>query len=278
MSEVTTTNQEQAVAQPQKKQPMSAVMPANIVTAMRLAQTLSESNLIPKALQGKPADVLIVLLKGEELGFKYMQSLGSIDVIQGKARVSAEATVALVLRSGQAEYFDLVESTAKVATYCTKRKGSTREVTMSYTIEEATIAGLAGKDNWKTHPAAMLRARASQSLARAVFPDATLGLVNDDEAEELKALAAATIETAPSRPRTIDQVIERLQEQSVDAQSTPVEQIAAQAQPSNDSPEPDAATVSGQHPPTEHASAPATVQAKPSNVTAINGGAKTRRF
>lgn len=276
MSEIAVNNQEQAVTQP--KRSMVDVMPAHIVTAMHLAKTLAQSSLIPKALQGKPADTLIVLLKGEELGLQPVQSLGSIHVIEGKACCSAELTVALVMRSGKAEYFDLIESTAKVATYVTKRKGSERETKMSFTIEEATLAGLAGKNNWKTYPAAMLRARASQHLARAVYQEVTLGLVDEDEADELRRIAIQTVESAPRRARTLDEVVEQLQSGAVDVASTPVDEAAEPEQPANDSPEPEVASTSGQHPPAEHVSAPAqTSKPAPAVVTPITGN-KARRF
>ncbi len=199
-----------------------AQIPGHINTAWYMACKLSKSQLIPRALQGKPEDLLVVLLKGEELGLKYMQSLGSIDVIQGKARVSAELTVALVLQSGKAKHFTLVHSDARKATYVTARAGVDREIEMSYTIEEAAQAGLIGKDNWKQHPAAMLRARASQALARAVYPEVTLGLVTPDEADEMKQRLEAAIEEAPERPRTISDLSARM---TVDAQASPVEQI-----------------------------------------------------
>lgn len=250
MSEITTTNQEQAV----QKQSTVSMMPAHIVTAMRLATTLAKSSLIPKALQGRPEDTLVVLLKGEELGLKPMQSLGSIDVIQGKARLSAELTVALVLKSGVCEYFDLVESTAKIATYCTKRRGSGRETTMSYTIDEAVIAGLAGKDNWKAYPAAMLRARASQALSRAVYPDLTLGLVTDDEAEEIKRDLSAALTEVHARPRTLDQLTERMQEQPAQIEAATIDT----SEPAADQPKPEPATVEGPPPDAKPAKKPAT--------------------
>src|SRR5690606_17440997 len=44
------------------------------------------------------------------------------------------------------------------------------------------LAGLTGRQNWKAHPAAMLRARASAALARAVYPDVAMGIYDPDEA------------------------------------------------------------------------------------------------
>lgn len=283
MSEVAiTTQQEAAVATARPK--ATETMPAHIVQAMRLAKTLSDSSLIPKALQNKPADVLVVLLKGEELGLQPIQALGSIHVIEGKACCSSELTVALVLRSGKAEYFDLVETSAKVATYRTKRVGSKHETVMSFTIEEAAAAGLIGKQNWKGYPAAMLRARCAQHLARAVYQEVTLGLIEEDEADDMKRRLMAAVEESPTRPRTISDLASRM---SVDAQAGMIDQIPAQTEATtgnhveisldtNDSAPSQAEGGRAEPPLAAAAATPAAGAAR--TTTASNGAPKARRL
>lgn len=152
------------------------------VGVMALAKQLATSGLIPRALQGKPGDVLVVLLTGKELGLGPMQSLRGIHVIDGKGVLDAALIVGLVMKHRDlCEYFRLVESTDAAATYEAKRAGHPAPVTLSFTIEQAKAAGLAGKQNWRNFPAAMLRARASTALARALFPDLTAGLYDPDE-------------------------------------------------------------------------------------------------
>ena len=50
--------------------------------------------------------------------------------------------VALVLKSGLAEYFQVIETTDKICTYETKRKDAPQPQRLSYTIEQAVQAGL----------------------------------------------------------------------------------------------------------------------------------------
>ena len=155
--------------------------PQNLQQAMELARMLSGSGLLPRALQGKPADTLVIMLKGHELGLSPMQAISGISVIQGKAVVEAATMVGLCLRRRDVcEFFRLVSGDDRIATFETKRINSER-VTMSFTIDEAKRAGLLGKDNWRNYPAAMLRARASSGLARAVYPDLTAGMYDPDE-------------------------------------------------------------------------------------------------
>lgn len=177
--------------------------PRNIEEALKLAGTLADSGLVPSALRGKPSDVLVVMMKGRELGLGAMAALGSIHVIEGKATLSADLIVGLLLKSGKCEYFTLVESSATKATYRTKRKDSPHETALTFSIEDAKQAGLLGKANWKNYPAQMLRARCSADLAREVFPDVAAGLYEEDEGDEIRG-GTAQPPAQETRPRTVD--------------------------------------------------------------------------
>jgi len=50
-----------------------------------------------------------------------------------------------------------------------------------FSMKDAQAAQLTGKDNWKKYPAAMLRARCLAAAARAIFADATMGMLTPDE-------------------------------------------------------------------------------------------------
>ncbi|HNU82338.1 MAG TPA: recombinase RecT [Thermoanaerobaculia bacterium] len=178
----------------------AAFEPENLDQALALAEKLAKSNIIPTPLRAKPADVIVVLLTGRELGLSPMQSLRSLHVVEGRPCLSAELLVALCLRRPEiCESFVLVESTDAKATYRAKRRGC-EPVSLSWTIEQAAKAGLANKNNWKSHPAAMLRARASSSLARAVFPDITTGVYGEDEADEIVVPQVGAVAPPPARP------------------------------------------------------------------------------
>ena len=183
--------------------------------AMQVADTLSKSGLIPRPLQQKPADVLVVLLTGQELGLGPMQALRSLHVIEGKAVASADLVAALCLRRPDVcEHLTVVESTPQQAVVSAKRKGSAA-ITIKITIEDAHRAGLVGKDNWKKWPAAMLRARAISHAARAAFPDLALGIYTEGEEDEIASGALATEQRAESRAAATPP---HLREQAVEGQ------------------------------------------------------------
>lgn len=153
-----------------------------------LARRLAESDLLPKALKGKPADVAIILLTGIEFGLQPMAAIRGINVIEGKASLSADLLSGVVQqKTNVCEYFRMVTCADTIATFETKRHGHGEAVKLSYTIEQARNAGLVGRDNWKKYPADMLAARCISRLAKRVYPDITQGCYVPDEEDEIRA-------------------------------------------------------------------------------------------
>lgn len=173
--------------------------PENLDAGIQFAQLICKGQLLPRALQGKPADVLLVLMTGRELGLSPMQSIRNIHVIDGKTLCSADIMTALCKRRRDVcQFFRVVESTGLVATYETQRVGDPQPTRFSFTAEEAKNAGLLGKDNWRKFPAAMLRARCSAALARAVYPDLVAGIYDTDELGHAAAVPVGTVVDAGS--------------------------------------------------------------------------------
>lgn len=160
--------------------------PKELDNALRLAGELSKSSLLPEAYHGKPANVLVVMMKAHELGISALQGLTEMHVIKGKAVSSAGLKMALCLRRPDVcLYFTLVESDAEKAVYETHRAGAPKPVTLKWTYQQAAAAGLPGRNpTWKAHPQEMLRARCMSALATAVYPDLVQGLLTGDEASD----------------------------------------------------------------------------------------------
>ena len=165
------------------------------------AVVAASSALAPDALRNRPQDALIVLMAGRELGFAPMQSLRMLSVIKGKVTLSADATVALVRRSGECVEWRCVETTRERATYTTRRKGDTEPTVLTWTIEQATRAGLVGGQGWRSYPEAMLRARCASALARIVYPDLVAGIYDPDE-------LAAPLDAPRPQVETVRPVVE----------------------------------------------------------------------
>ena len=158
----------------------TAYEPQSVADGYALATYLAKSGMLGKDIKS-PEQALTVMIAGRELGFTAMQSLRAIYIVEGRVTLSADAMVALVLRSPECEYLTLVESTAERCTYKTKRRGQD-EVTMAVDESDAKKAGW-GATHGK-YPAIMKRHRCASNICRAVYPDVVLGMFTPDEAEE----------------------------------------------------------------------------------------------
>ena len=160
---------------------LASIEPEGMAEADKLAHILADSGLVPKQMQGRPADVLLALLTGRALGLPAVLALSRIHIVEGRPVLAADAMLGLAMAHPACEYVALVESTNTTATYEARRRGAHVATRMSFTIEDAKVAGLAGRGNWAKYPAAMLRARAASAIARAVFPDVLAGVYDPDE-------------------------------------------------------------------------------------------------
>lgn len=180
-----------------------AFEPSDGDAAYEMAKRLVASRLLPKSVT-TPEAAFAIIVTGRELGMTAMQSLRGIHIIEGKPVLSADTMLALALRSPHCEWFRVVESTNDVATLETKRRSAPEPARMSFTSDDAKLAGLLGKDNWRKYPAAMLRARAIAALARSVYPDIFMGVYEQDEipapAAEPVRVRSTVVKATPRAP------------------------------------------------------------------------------
>lgn len=173
--------------------------------AVELAKAIADTEFVPRALRHNAAAISAAILYGDEVGLGPMQALAKIAVIEGRPYMAAEAQRALVFAAGHDLWLD--ELTATRATWCGRRAGTDKVTRVTWTMDDARRAKIDGKDNWRKYPRAMLSARASADLVRAMFADVVggLGALEElgDEAEELGVAGAdrGADTTAPKRRR-----------------------------------------------------------------------------
>lgn len=172
--------------------------PRSMREARLLAKDMYDSRMF--SAYGTPQAVLATVMVGRELGLPAMASLRCIHNIEGKHSLSASLMVALVLKSGLAEFFEPVEFTDKLATFETKRKGARNAVKLTHTFDMAIQAWPKTKREWEAsfqasgwgrNPTDMLVARATSRLARMVYPDLLAGLYTPEELIEIRESLAA---------------------------------------------------------------------------------------
>lgn len=161
--------------------------PRSLKQAQALAQDMLASRMFSD--YGTPQAVLSTILVGRELGIPAMSSLRCIYNIDGRHALSAQLIVALVLRSGLAEYFRPVSVSETEVTYETKRKGS-EPFQLTHTIAMAAQAGqVKDGSGWKKNPTDMLVARCSARLARLIYPDIVANVYTPEELHDMRSAA-----------------------------------------------------------------------------------------
>lgn len=154
--------------------------------AVKLAETLAKSTIVPQHFRGKGADVFAAIVLGSELGFSPMQSLNAIVMIQGNATMKAQTQLALVRAKCPKAIIKInVDEEKKIAVCEVKRDENDFGYTATWDMNKAKLMGLACRDNWIKQPTTMLRWRALSEALRTVFPDVLQGLYATEELEEL---------------------------------------------------------------------------------------------
>lgn len=178
---------------------------ALVEPAGALAERLARSAFVPVAFRGKPDELLACILTGHEMGLAPMAALRGIHVIEGRPSISAELMRAMVLRAGHDVWTE--EASGSRVTLCGRRAGSSEVTRVTWTLDDARRANLAGKQNWTRYPRAMLLARATSELVRLLFPDVvSIGYTPDevasgeDVAGGFDPVAAEVVPDAPAAP------------------------------------------------------------------------------
>jgi hypothetical protein len=172
----------------------------------KLADMIADTEFVPKALRNKPAAITACMLTGREIGIGPMLSMKVIHMVNGTPSLAAEYKRARALDRGHEIVYDETSITRCVVRG--RRRNEDSWVTVTWTIEDAKRAKLAGKDVWQQNPRRMLEARATGELCDLKFPDCSWGLAttealqDGDVAEFADVPDRPAVETPAPAPRT----------------------------------------------------------------------------
>lgn len=179
-------------AQPRQQFDLS---PQTFEQAIQFCDYLAESDLVPKDFKGKPANCLIAIQWGAELGLKPLQALQNLAIINGRPALWGDAVIALVRSSPLCEYITEADD-GGTAVCRVKRRGESEEV-RTFSMDDAKVAGLLGKSGpWTQYPKRMRQMRARAFALRDVFPDVLRGMPIAEEIMDIPQAGAASGESA----------------------------------------------------------------------------------
>ena len=169
---------------------IKALVPKTFDEACAMAKMLAGSDVVPKEMRGRPANVLLAIMHGLELGVSPAQALQNIMVVNGRPSIWGDLALALVRKSGLLEEFheDPADVTLKngVGRCFAKRKGDKKGVEYRFTKEMAETANLLRKQGpWQEYRGRMYMMRARSWLLRDLFGDVLKGLAIVEEQRDI---------------------------------------------------------------------------------------------
>lgn len=173
----------------------------------QVANVLAKTTFVPKAMQGKPAEVAAAMMRSFEMAIDPLDGLGHMHVINGKVGYSAELMRRRIIEAGHEINF--VETTDSRAVIKARRRehldDESKWQTFMFTEDNAKKA----KIDLGGYPADKLVARASSRMCRRMFPEVLAGAsIAEDlidavviEGGDLAAFDELPEEMRPALPR-----------------------------------------------------------------------------
>lgn len=145
----------------------------------RMAMAVAKSNLFGMKT---PEQALALMLVAQAEGVHPGIAIRDYHVIQGRPALKADAMLArFQAAGGRVEWTEYTDQ--HVAGRFTHPQGGTVEV--DWDQARAKAAGLLNKDNWKSYPRQMLRARVISEGVRTVFPGANASVYTVEEVQDM---------------------------------------------------------------------------------------------
>ena len=174
-----------------------------------LAVMLGKSDIVPKDMIGKPANILLALMFGNELGLTPAQALQNVMLVNGRPSLWGDAVMGLVMASDVYEDSkDSYDPTTKTAKFEIKRRGK-EWLVRTFSWADAVTAKLDKKEGpWQNYPTRMLFHRARSWACRDAFPDVLKGIryyeeerdFIDTTAERVSPKYALPVEKVSAQP------------------------------------------------------------------------------
>lgn len=194
-------NQNQNQIQVANNKTSFGLVPKTFDEAVRFAQIICQSNLLPRDYQNNVGNILCAIQYGTEIGLSPFQAMQSLAVINGRPSLYGDALLALVRSSGLLEYIQ--EEVLEDKAVCKVKRKNEPETIREFSKDDAKKAGLLNKSGpWSLYPKRMLQMRARAFALRDTFADILRGV---GSAEELNDVEYTITDITPQQTQTQSQ-------------------------------------------------------------------------
>lgn len=177
-TEMSDWNKEQMIAYREKLRFAieHGVLPANLI----------DDKVNHKVSEQKLDEAIARISYGKSLNMSPKLALTNTMIVNGNMTIWGDALPAVIYQSGLMDYKEETFDATTMTAICTiKRKDMSKPETRTFSMEDAKIAGLWGKNVWAKYPKRMLQQRARTYAFRDIFPDVLQGMITTEEAQEI---------------------------------------------------------------------------------------------
>jgi len=159
---------------------------------MKMAESLSKSELVPSNYKNKPENCLIAIDIARQIGARSpLFVMQNLYIVLGKPSWSGQYTAAIVhsnFKNVKVEWQNSETQEEKGCRVVAIDKNGNECIGTWITLKMAKLEGWIDKDGskWKTMPVQMLQYRAFAFFARVYCPDKLMGLHDEFEQEDIK--------------------------------------------------------------------------------------------
>lgn len=177
----------------------SVLVPTTMTGAMELARMMATARLVPSALQGQPADCLLVIEQAMRWQMSPFAAAQECSVIQGKLMYSGKLVAAVVNARGNLAKrlsFDYSGSGEdRTILVSGTLHGETEPRTVDVTLKSAKTANRV----WQTQPDQQLMYHGVRVWARRHTPELMLGVYSPEEFDDTPSISRRAAVTAPKQ-------------------------------------------------------------------------------
>lgn len=165
------------------------VDPSSGLDILTLGNTLARSGYFKDAAQA--AQAVVKVLYGRELGIGPISAMAGIHIVEGKPSLAATVMAALVKRSMRYDYrvIEHTDLVCRIQFFERDHAGVWASAgESSFSVQDASRVGLAGRDTWRKYPKNMLFARAMSNGFKWYCPELSGGAptYDPDEVEDFR--------------------------------------------------------------------------------------------
>lgn len=170
----------------------------NFNNAMKMAEQLAKSDMIPTIYKNKPENCIIALELSNRLKLSPFLVMQNMYIVQGKPSWSSTFIISCINASGRFNgglKFEMDANRTKCRAYAIEKSTGDKLVGPLITMEMAKNEGWLGKSGskWKTMPELMLRYRAAAFFGRLYCPEIMNGMLTEDEMTDIKPIEESEI-------------------------------------------------------------------------------------